>query len=98
MVTGEGISVKPHPCTKERPFPHLQARCDADTLLGPFRLGDDGRADTVQDEAEASEEEERGRGHSGQDGEAERVGGTVDKLLSEGFDWFGHFVGVTSVR
>jgi len=46
----------------------------------------------VQREAEGSEEEERGGGHPSQDGETEGVGGTVDELLGEGFDWFDHFI------
>lgn len=48
----------------------------------------------MQREAKCSEEEERGGGHPRQDGETERVGCTVDELLSEGFDWFGHLVAV----
>lgn len=89
---GEKNFLEPHPRTEERPFPHFQSRCVADTLFGPFRLGDDGWDDTVQRETRGSEEEERGGGHPGQDGETERIGGSVDELLGKGFDWFGHFV------
>jgi len=100
LVRTEGRSyLEPHPCTEERPFPHFQAGFVADTIFGPLRLGDDGRADTVQREAEGSEEEERGGGHPGEDGETERVSGTVDELLSKGFNRCGHVVvGMTSVR
>ena len=56
---GNNLS-KPHPRTKECPFPHLQGRRVADILSGPFRLGDDGWDDTVQRETKGSEEEERG--------------------------------------
>lgn len=84
----------------ERPFPHLQSGCVIDALSGPFRLGDDGWEDTVQGEASGSEEEERRGGHPGQEGKAEWIRGTVDELLSEGFDWLGcHVVeDVASVR
>lgn len=84
---------EPHLCTVVHPFPHFQCRYITDALSGPFRLGDGGRDDAIQHEAEVSEEEEeRGGGDPGQDGEAEWVGDRVDELLGEGFGRFVHVV------
>jgi len=82
----------PHLSTVEYPFPHLQGRCVADTLPGPFQLGADGRGDAVQREDKVSEEVERGGGCAGQNGEAEWVSSMVDELLGEDFNRFGHVV------
>ena len=88
-----------HLCTVEHPFPHLQSRRFADAPLGPFRLGDDSRQQTVDREAEASEEPERGGGNPSQDRETERVCCAVNELLGESFDGFSHgVVSATLVR